>query len=99
MKRGMLQERFMRFVCRFFKYGKLDIQFVCCSNGCYRIESDVFCNLDLFLDALEKCVAFSDNVIVTYSFDAVKYHELVEIFDTPKYSNYSIFKDVASECF
>lgn len=98
MKRGMLQERYMRFVCRMFKYKGLDIQFVCCSNGCYKIESDIFFTLESFLDDLEKCVAFSDNVIVTYSFDAVKYHELVEIFNTSKYSNYSIFKDVVSEC-
>lgn len=95
----MLQERYMRFVCRFFKYGKLDIQFVCCFNGAYKVESDIFQNLESFLDALEKCVSASDSVIVTYSFDAVKYYELVEIIDNSKSSNYPIFKDVASECF
>lgn len=95
----MLQERYMRFVCRMFRYGKLAIQFVCCSNGFYKIEFEVFCDLKSFLDALEKCVTVSDNVIVTYSFDGLSYHELVEIFDTSKYSNYPIFKDVASECF
>lgn len=95
----MLQERYMRFVCRMFKYGMLDIQFVCCSNGFYKIESDIFCDLESFLYALEKCVTVSDNVIVTYSFDGLSYHELVEIFDNSKYSDYSIFKDVVSEFF
>ena len=95
----MLQERYMRFVCRFFKYGKFDIQFVCCSNGFYKVESIVFENLESFLDALEKCVDVSDSVIVTYSFDAVRYHELVEIIDNFKYSNYPIFKDVVSSIY
>lgn len=99
MKRGMLQERYMRFVCRMFKYGKLDIQFVCRSFGLYHIESNLFENLESFLDALERCVDVSDSVIVTYSFDCIRYHELVEIIDNSKYSNYPIFKDVVNECF
>lgn len=99
MKRGMLQERYMRFVCRMFKYGKLDIQFVCCSNGCYQIESDIFQTIESFLAALERCVFSSDRVLVTYSFDADKYHQLVEIIDNSKYSNYVIWKDVVNELF
>lgn len=99
MKKGMLQERYMRFVCRMFKYGRLDVQFVCRSFGLYHIESDIFQSLESFLDALEKCVSVSDSVIVTYSFDAVKYHELVEIIDNSKYSNLAIWQDVVSSIY
>lgn len=95
----MLQERYMRFVCRMFKYGKLDVQFVCCSFGLYHIESNLFENLESFLDALERCVDVSDSVIVTYSFDCIRYHELVEIIDNTTYSNYPIFKDVVSSIY
>lgn len=99
MKRGMLEERYMRFVCRMFQYGRLDVQFVCCFNGAYKVESNIFRNLESFLDALEKCVDVSDRVIIVYSFDAVKYEELAEIIDTSKYSNYFIFKDVSSSIY
>ena len=96
MKKGMLQERYMRFVCRMFKYGKLDVQFVCRFNGAYRVESSIFKSLDTFLDILGKCVSASDSVIVTYSFDSVKYHELLEIIDNSEYSNLAIWQDVVS---